>query len=79
MWFLALDIKFKKHLKSFAIKEGEDATLECEINTEKPVQVEWLHYGQPIYPSNKMVVSREGGKLRLQIKHITVSNQFLFA
>ena len=71
--FLALEIKFKKHLKSLAVKEGENVTLECKINTEKPVQVEWLHYGQSVYPNNKLVISRDGGKLQLLIKHITVS------
>ena len=75
---LELDIKFKKHLKSFSIKEGENATLECEINTNKPVLAEWLHYGQPVIPTHRINVVRNGGKLQLLLNQITVRFVFRF-
>ena len=78
-FYSALDVKFKKHLKSFTIKDGENATLECEVNTGKPVKVEWLHHGEPVIPSDRIEICRDGGKLQLLIKDITVSLILKFA
>uniref|UniRef100_H2YLF7 Uncharacterized protein n=1 Tax=Ciona savignyi TaxID=51511 RepID=H2YLF7_CIOSA len=67
-----LDIKFLKNLKTTAVTESEDIKLDCEINTSKPVEVQWLHFGKPVTDSKKFVIKRNGGKMELEIKHTTV-------
>lgn len=50
------------------IKEGETVTLKCKVNPESKPDIQWSKNGQPIQPSQNMIIEKlDDGTLKLTI------------
>ena len=68
-----MPVDFSAQLSEIHTEEHKMAVFACEVNKDD-VSVTWLKDGEPLSPSNKHVILKEGRRHSLSIKDVEQSD-----
>ncbi|ESO03551.1 hypothetical protein HELRODRAFT_191869 [Helobdella robusta] len=77
--YVAPEVVIKEQLKNLRKVEGEEAQFVCKVKNPKNYPITWYRNDEEIKPSDKFVITEEGGKATLTIKDLTLDDASEFS
>jgi Immunoglobulin I-set domain len=71
--------KFLRYLESAEVIEGDKFIFECVVRGCPEPSIQWLKFNSPLFDSPSYKVSYSGGKCRLEIPSIALSDAAVFS